>query len=112
MLIWHWSNIFTALFAAAFLAANAIFFHTLRGQPTVTGRKVISQLIGYRKFLAEVDADVISRMNSPEKAPINFDRKHAYAVAFHLDLGWGEQFVTSSGAIVAAIQKMGRGDSG
>lgn len=111
VLIGHWSNIFTALFTAAFLAVNAIFFQTLREQPTAMGRKAISQLIGYRKFLAEVDADVISRMNSPEKAPINLDRKHAYTVAFHLDLGWGEQFVTSIGAIVAAVQRRGRGDS-
>jgi Predicted membrane protein (DUF2207) C-terminal domain len=81
-----------ALLAAAFLGINAVFFHTLQG-PTAAGRKVMAQLAEYKKFLEEVEANSISRMNSCETAPSEFTEKHAYAIAFHLDLGWGEQFV-------------------
>ena len=84
----------TAIFSAGFLALNAIFFHALQG-PTSAGRKMAAQLVEYRKFLLEVEADPISRRNSGEQAPAEFDVRGAYAIAFHLDLGWGEQFVTA-----------------
>jgi len=82
----------TALLVAAFLAVNAIFFHALQG-PTTAGRKMIAQLTEYRTFLAEVHADEISRMNSCDTPPAEMTQKQAYAIAFHLDLGWGQQFV-------------------
>jgi len=69
-------------------------FHALQG-PTSAGRKMAAQLREYRKFLSEVEADPISRRNSGDQAPAEFDVKVAYAIAFHLDLGWGEQFVTA-----------------
>lgn len=47
----------------------------------------MAQLAEYKKFLEEVEADSISRMNSCETAPSEFTEKHAYAIAFHLDLG-------------------------
>jgi hypothetical protein len=43
----------------------------------------------------EVEADPISRRNSGEQAPAEFDVRASYAIAFHLDLGWGEQFVSA-----------------
>lgn len=81
-----------ALLAAAFLGLNAVFFHALQG-PTSAGRKIMAELTEYKKFLEEVEADAISRMNSCETAPSEFTQKQAYAIAFHLDRGWGEQFV-------------------
>jgi hypothetical protein len=86
------STLTTALLVAAFLAVNAIFFHALQG-PTTAGRKMIAQLTEYRTFLAEVHADEISRMNSCDTPPPEMTQKQAYAIAFHLDLGWGQQFV-------------------
>jgi Predicted membrane protein (DUF2207) len=89
----------TAILTGCFLAVNGIFVHSLGG-PTKNGRKVLAQVMGYRKFLAEVDADTISRIHSPEMAPAELSQKQAYALAFHLDLGWGEQFVSSIAGIV------------
>lgn len=83
-----------ALFTAAFLLINAVFFHALQG-PTSAGRKIAEQLAEYRNFLSEVDADAISRVRASDRAPRELSQKDAYALAFHLDLGWGEQFVTS-----------------
>jgi uncharacterized membrane protein YphA (DoxX/SURF4 family) len=94
LLIALFSTPVAAILRAAFMAANAFFYHRLQG-PTARGRKILAQLREYRKFLAEVDADRISRTNPSETVPSELNQKTAYALAFHLDLGWGEQFVTS-----------------
>ena len=95
-----------ALLTAAFLAVNAVFFHALQA-PTSAGRTIAAQLAEYRKFLAEVDADAISRTNSSEKTPSELNQKDAYALAFHLDLGWGEQFVTSIADLIESADVLG-----
>ena len=60
----------------------------------------MAQLAEYKKFLSEVHADPISRMNACGSAPSELTPKHAYAIAFHIDLGWGEQFVGSVADLV------------
>jgi hypothetical protein len=96
-----------ALLTTAFLVVNAIFYHALQG-PTPAGREILEQLAEYRKFVSEVDADAISRVNSSEHAPAELHQKDAYAVAFHLDLGWGEQFVTSIPDLIECAEVFGK----
>jgi hypothetical protein len=95
-----------ALIILGFLVINGFFFHSLQGL-TSAGREALAQLSDYREFLSEVDADVISRLHVSEQVPSQFRPQDAYAVALHLDLGWGEQFVTSIRELVelAAISK-------
>ncbi|HEV2617619.1 MAG TPA: hypothetical protein VGU63_13530 [Candidatus Acidoferrales bacterium] len=96
-----------ALLTAGFVAVNTIFYHSLQG-PTAAGRKAVAQLREYKKFLAEVDADRISRMNACETTPSELTKKQAYAIAFHLDLGWGEQFVGSIADLVDRSEIFGK----
>jgi hypothetical protein len=97
----------TALLVAGFLAIDAIFFHVLQG-PTAAGMAIITQLSEYRKFLSEVDADLISRIHSCESVPAELTQKHAYAIAFRLDLGWGEQFVDAVTSLVERVEVFGK----
>jgi hypothetical protein len=100
------SSTTAALIILGFLVINGFFFHSLQGL-TPAGREVLAQISDYRKFLSEVDADVISRLHVSDRVPAQLKPDDAYAVAFHLDLGWGEQFVTSITDLVelAAISK-------
>jgi hypothetical protein len=79
---------------AALLALNAIFIRTLWA-PTPEGREVIYQIEDYKKFLTEVDADPVTRLQWPDGIPLHTSEKVAYALAFGIDLGWGERFVTT-----------------
>lgn len=100
------SSTTAALIILGFLVINGFFFHSLQGL-TPAGREVLAQLSDYRKFLSEVDADVISRLHVSDQVPAKLRPQDAYAIALHLDLGWGEQFVTSITDLVelAAISK-------
>lgn len=93
------STFLAVLLTACFLALNVLFFHALQGL-SADGRKTLAQINEYKNFLAGTAADRISRMNACTSAPAEFTAEHAYAIAFHLDLGWGEQFV---GAIAELI---------
>jgi Predicted membrane protein (DUF2207) len=96
----------TAVLIFGFLVVNGFFFHSLQVL-TPTGREVLAQLLDYRKYLSEVDADVISRLHVSDHVPAQLTSEDAFAVALHLDLGWGEQFVTSITDVVehAALSK-------
>jgi hypothetical protein len=100
------SSTTAALIIFGFLVINGFFFHSLQGL-TSSGREVLAQIFDYRKFLFEVDADAISRLHVSDHVPAQLGPVDAYAVALHLDLGWGEQFVTSITDLVelAAISK-------
>lgn len=102
------SSASAALIILGFLVINGFFFHSLQGL-TPAGREVLAQVSDYHKFLSEVDADCISRLHVSDHVPAQLRPEDAYAVAFHLDLGWGEQFVTSITDLVelAAISKPG-----
>lgn len=101
------STFSAALLVSAFLGINAFFFHALQG-PSAAGSEMIAQLAEYKEFLAKVDADVISRMNSCETPPAEMTQKHAYAIAFHLDLGWGQQFVDAVADLVERSEVFSR----
>jgi hypothetical protein len=97
------SNAIAALVVGAFMVINAFFYYALQG-PTAAGREILAQLDDYKKFLSMAEADVISRVELSDVAPAHLDTKRAYAIAFHLDLGWGEQLVTSIANVVECAQ--------
>jgi hypothetical protein len=101
------STYVAALFVACFLAVNAVFYHALQG-PTSAGRKALVKLTEYKTFLGRTAADRISRMNACTGVPPELTAEHAYAIAFHLDLGWGEQFVGAISSLVERSEVLGR----
>jgi hypothetical protein len=88
------STVNAAGVVAALLALNATFIRMLWA-PTAEGRDVIYQIEEYKKFLAEVDADPVTRLQWPDGVPLRMSENVAYALAFGIDRGWGERFVTT-----------------
>jgi hypothetical protein len=88
------SSVNAAAIVAALLLLNALFIQALWA-PTPEGREVIYQIEDYKKFLTEVDADPVTRLQWPDGIPLHMSQKVAYALAFGIDLGWGEWFVTT-----------------
>jgi hypothetical protein len=93
------ASLTSVLILAAFLLLNAVFYQLLHA-PNAAGKKLLDQALAYREFLGAVDADALARTRSVDQVPANLGPKDAYAIAFHLDLGWGESLVTSLDAAI------------
>jgi hypothetical protein len=91
------------LITAALLAINACFYHALQSR-TRLGREVLARVADYKQFITAVDADAISRVETADHAPASLQAKNAYAIAFHVDRGWGEQFVNSIADVIEAAE--------
>jgi len=97
------SSPIAALLLAGFAVVNAVFYFALQG-PSATGRALLGELADYKKYLSGVEGDAISRTLASDQVPSELDMKRAYAIAFHLDLGWGEQFVEAISEVVECAQ--------
>jgi Predicted membrane protein (DUF2207) len=93
----------SALILAAFLLLNAVFYQLLHA-PNAEGQKLLDQALAYREFLGAVDSDALARTRSIEQVPANLSPKDAYAIALHLDSGWGERLVTSIHAAIDTLR--------
>jgi Predicted membrane protein (DUF2207) len=93
----------TGMISAAFLVINVAFFHAMQDL-TPAGTEVLDRLNDYKRFLSAVDAGPISQLNSPEEPPVLLTQKNAYAIAFHVDRGWGEQLVSSIAGVIECTE--------
>jgi uncharacterized membrane protein YgcG len=81
--------------AAATLAAmallNALFYHLLKA-PTLSGRKIMDQIEGFKLYLSVAEKDRLNLLNPPEKTPELFEKYLPYALALDVENAWSEQF--------------------
>jgi Predicted membrane protein (DUF2207) len=83
---------------AIFIVAAALLAFTFRHvleAPTKQGRKLISELLGFRDFLSRTDSDRLARNNEVGATPGILERHLPYAVALNVEHGWGEEFTTN-----------------
>ena len=76
---------------------NLLLFHLLRA-PTISGRKLIDQLEGFRMYLTTAEEDRLNVLNPPEKTPELFERYLPYALALDCENEWNSKFA----AVLAA----------
>jgi uncharacterized membrane protein YgcG len=81
--------------AAATLAAmaflNALFYHLLKA-PTLSGRKIMDQIEGFKLYLSVAEQERLNLLNPPEKTPALFEKYLPYALALDVENAWSEQF--------------------
>jgi uncharacterized membrane protein YgcG len=81
--------------AVATLAAmgfvNALFYHLLKA-PTLSGRKIMDQIEGFKLYLSVAEKDRLNLLNPPEKTPALFEKYLPYALALNVENAWSEQF--------------------
>jgi uncharacterized membrane protein YgcG len=70
---------------------NVLFYYLLKA-PTLTGRKVMDQIEGFKMYLSVAEKDRLNLLNPPEKTPELFERYLPYALALDVENEWGEQF--------------------
>ena len=92
--IWLFTSAASLLAAVTLLLvglANALFYHLLKA-PTLTGRKLMDQIEGFKRYLSVAEKDRLNLLNPPEKTPQLFEQYLPYALALDVEQEWGEQF--------------------
>ena len=73
------------------ILVNAIFYHLLKA-PTLTGRKLMDQIDGFKLFLSVAEKDRLNFLNPPDRTPELFECYLPYALALDVEQEWSEQF--------------------
>ena len=84
----------TPLVLVVILAMIIVFavFSALMRRPTVMGRKVLDQVLGFRDYLDIAEKDELNLRNPPEKTPQLFERYLPFALAMGVEQAWSERF--------------------
>jgi len=82
---------------------NALFYHLLKA-PTLTGRKLMDKIEGFKLYLSVAEKERLHMLNPPEKTPELFEKYLPYALALDVEHEWSEQFA----AVLAASAVGGR----
>jgi uncharacterized membrane protein YgcG len=84
--------------------AVLIFFAWIMRRPTLRGRELLDQMLGFRDYLDVAEKDELNLRNPPRKTPELFESMLPFALALDVEQRWSEKFA----AVLAAV----RDDSG
>lgn len=82
------------------IGAIAVLFVTMAGfgvvmkRPTLRGRKVLDQMLGFRDYIEIAEKEELNLRNPPEKTPQLFELYLPYALALDIDQAWAEKFAS------------------
>jgi len=75
-------------------------FAIIMKRPTIRGRKLLDEMLGFKDFLEIAEKDELNLRNPPEKTPALFEALLPYALALGVEQAWSEKFA----AMLAAIR--------
>ena len=81
-----------AMIVVAFITM-AVFAFIMR-KPTLRGREVLDEMLGFKDFLEIAEKDELNLRNPPEKTPELFETFLPYALALGVDQQWAERFAS------------------
>lgn len=83
---------------------NGAFYHLLKA-PTLSGRRILDQIDGFRLYLSVAEKDRLNLENPPERTPELFEQFLPYALALGVEQQWSEQFAE---VLAQAAREQGR----
>jgi len=75
-------------------------FAIIMKRPTLRGRKVLDEMMGFSDYLEVAEKDELNLRNPPEKTPQLFEALLPYALALGVEQAWAEKF----SRVLAAIR--------
>jgi len=85
------------------MIVTMIFFAIIMKRPTIRGRAVLDEMLGFKDYLEVAEKDELNQRNPPEKTPQLFEAYLPYALALDVDQQWAEKFA----AVFASIGQSG-----
>lgn len=70
------------------------FFASIMRRPTMLGRKVLDETLGFRDYLDIAEKDELNLRNPPEKTPQLFESYLPFALALGVEQAWAERFAS------------------
>ncbi len=80
-----------------------VFFAIIMKRPTLRGRKLLDEMLGFKDYLEIAEKDELNLRNPPEKTPQLFEAYLPFALALGVDQQWSERFAR----VLAAIRGPG-----
>ncbi len=87
-----------ALIVVSFLVV--VFFAIIMKRPTLRGRKLLDEMLGFKDYLEIAEKDELNLRNPPDKTPALFEAMLPYALALGVEQAWADRFA----AVLAAIR--------
>jgi uncharacterized membrane protein YgcG len=75
------------------------FFAIIMRRPTLRGRKLLDEMLGFSDYLEIAEKDEMNLRNPPEKTPELFESLLPYALALGVEQEWSEKFARVLGDI-------------
>ena len=76
-----------------------VFFAIVMKRPTLRGRKVLDEMLGFSDYLEVAEKDEMNLRNPPEKTPQLFEAMLPYALALGVEQAWAEKFTDVLAAV-------------
>jgi len=84
----------------ALMFLTMIFFAIVMKRPTLRGRQLLDEMLGFKDYLEIAEEDELNLRNPPEKTPELFESYLPFALALGVDQRWSERFAS----LLASIQ--------
>ena len=76
-----------------------MFFAIIMKRPTIRGRELLDEMLGFKDFLEIAEKDELNLRNPPTKTPELFEMMLPYALALGVEQQWSERFADVLAAI-------------
>ncbi|MDH3620356.1 MAG: DUF2207 domain-containing protein [Gammaproteobacteria bacterium] len=76
-----------------------VFFAIIMKRPTIRGRELLDEMLGFKDFLEIAEKDELNLRNPPQKTPELFEAMLPFALALGVEQAWSERFADVLAAI-------------